>query len=130
MRSAVLWPLELVVLLIPVGMVSVLNGSIDDGYGGLIGLDVGRGRRSPPSGCVIATWFALKERSYSAVMAATGPALPRDPHRLRHGPPAAGAAVADSLRSCRPAPVPATRSLSRDVSAAASSRARRELAST
>ena len=29
--SMVLWPLEVVVLLWPVGMVSVLNGTIDDG---------------------------------------------------------------------------------------------------
>ena len=36
--------------LIPVGMVSVLNGTIDDGYGGLIGLDVGRRAPSPRSG--------------------------------------------------------------------------------
>ena len=52
---AVLWPFELVVYLIPPGMVSVLNGTIDDGYGGLIGwmwiVAVGhhdRARRSPP----------------------------------------------------------------------------------
>ncbi|HEY3670921.1 MAG TPA: hypothetical protein VGN51_08305, partial [Acidimicrobiia bacterium] len=32
-----LWPFELVVWLIPVGMVSVLNGNVDDGYGGLMG---------------------------------------------------------------------------------------------
>ena len=69
---AVLWPFELVVYLIPVG----------DGVGAqrhhrrrlrrAHGLDVDRRRRSPPSASSIATWFALKERSYSAVMAATG----------------------------------------------------------
>ena len=32
-----LWPFEVAVLLIPVGMVSVLNGNIDDGYGGILG---------------------------------------------------------------------------------------------
>ena len=68
---AVLWPLELIVYLIPPGMVSVLNGSIDDGYGGLIGW-MWIVAAVTTIGLVIATWFALKERSYSAVMAATG----------------------------------------------------------
>jgi hypothetical protein len=68
---AVLWPLELVVYLIPVGMVSVLNGSIDDGYGGLMGW-MWVVAVITTIGLVVATWFALEERSYSAVMAATG----------------------------------------------------------
>ena len=68
---AVLWPLELVVYLIPPGMVSVLNGSIDDGYGGLIGW-MWIVAAVTTIGLVVATWFALKERAYSAVMAATG----------------------------------------------------------
>src|SRR5262249_53718534 len=32
-----LWPLELLAWLLPTGMISVLNGSIDDGYNGVIG---------------------------------------------------------------------------------------------
>jgi hypothetical protein len=68
---AVLWPFELVVYLIPVGMVSVLNGTVDDGYGGLMGW-MWIVAAVTTIGLVIATWFALKERSYSAVMAATG----------------------------------------------------------
>ena len=36
--SAWIWPLEVALLLVPTGMVSVLNGSIDDGYGGLLGV--------------------------------------------------------------------------------------------
>ena len=68
---AVLWPLELIVWLIPTGMVSVLNGSIDDGYDGLIGW-MWIVASLTTIGLVIATWFALKERQYSAVMAATG----------------------------------------------------------
>jgi len=68
---AALWPFELVVYLIPVGMVSVLNGNIDDGYGGLMGW-MWVVSCVTTIGLVIATWFALKERSYSAVMAATG----------------------------------------------------------
>jgi hypothetical protein len=66
-----LWPVELLVYLIPVGMVSVLNGSVDDGYGGLMGW-MWVVASVTTIGLVIATWFALKERSYSAVMAATG----------------------------------------------------------
>lgn len=65
------WPAELIVLLLPVGMVSALNGTVDDGYAGLLGWFW--------VACVIATivlegvtWAALKERQYAAVMAATG----------------------------------------------------------
>jgi hypothetical protein len=68
---AVLWPFELLVYLIPVGMVSVLNGNVDDGYGGLMGW-MWVVAAVTTIGLVVATWFALKERSYSAVMAATG----------------------------------------------------------
>jgi hypothetical protein len=68
---AVLWPFELVVYLIPVGMVSVLDGTIDDGYSGLMGW-MWVVATITTIGLVIATWFALKEKSYSAVMAATG----------------------------------------------------------
>ena len=67
----ILWPFELVVWLIPVGMVSVLNGTIEDGYGGLMGW-MWVVACVTTIGLVVATWFALKERSYSAVMAATG----------------------------------------------------------
>ena len=67
----VLWPFELIVYLIPVGMVSVLNGTIEDGYNGLIGW-MWIVASITTIGLVIATWYALKEKSYSAVMAATG----------------------------------------------------------
>ena len=68
---AALWPLELLVWLVPVGMVSVLNGTIDDGYDGLIGW-MWVVASATTIGLVVATWYALKERAYSAVMAATG----------------------------------------------------------
>jgi hypothetical protein len=68
---AVLWPLEVVVWLVPTGMVSVLDGSIDDGYDGLVGW-MWVVACLTTIGLVVATWFALKERAYSAVMAATG----------------------------------------------------------
>ena len=68
---AIIWPLEMLVLLWPVGMFSVLNGTIDDGYAGILGWMW--------AACAIGTIVlvgvtraALKERQYSAVMAATG----------------------------------------------------------
>ena len=66
-----IWPVEVAALLVPTGMLSVLSGSIDDGYGGLLGWFW--------VACAIATIvlcfvtkLALRERYYSAVMAATG----------------------------------------------------------
>jgi hypothetical protein len=68
---AVIWPFEVAALLWPTGMVSVINGSIDDGYNGLMGWFW--------IACAVTTIVlvgvtraALKERQYSAVMAATG----------------------------------------------------------
>lgn len=69
--AGILCLFELLVWLLPTGMVSVLNGSIDDGQGGLFGWF-----------WVVATistialvWTgdrALKEKGYQAVMATTG----------------------------------------------------------
>jgi hypothetical protein len=73
MVDATLWilPFETAALLLPTGMISVLNGSVDDGWNGTLGWFW--------VACVITTGAlgfvtkaALKERSYSAVMAATG----------------------------------------------------------
>jgi hypothetical protein len=69
--TGVTWPFEILVFLWPVGMVSVLNGTIDDGYNGLLGW-VWVTCAVTTIGLVVMTWFALKERAYSAVMAATG----------------------------------------------------------
>ncbi len=67
----IIWPLEIFVMMLPTGMISVLNGTIDDGWNGVLGYFW--------VGCATLTgilaWLtraALKERSYSAVMAATG----------------------------------------------------------
>lgn len=67
----VIWPLEVLVMILPTGMISVLNRSIDDGWNGILGYFW--------VGCAVMTGIlaiftraALKERSYSAVMAATG----------------------------------------------------------
>ena len=69
--TAVVWPFELAVLLWPTGMGSVLNGTIDDGYNGLLGwFWVACSVAS--IALVALTWAALRERQYSAVMAATG----------------------------------------------------------
>lgn len=73
MVDATLWilPFETAALLLPTGMFSVLSGSVDDGWNGTLGWFW--------VACVITTGAlgfvtkaALKERSYSAVMAATG----------------------------------------------------------
>ena len=68
---ALTWPLEVGLLLWPTGMLSVLSGSVDDGWGGTLGWFW--------VACAITTLIltavtkaALKERAYSAVMAATG----------------------------------------------------------
>ena len=69
--AGVLWLPQTVLMLWPTGMVSVLNGTIDDGYNGLLGWFW--------VGCTALTLLlvamaraALRERQYSAVMAATG----------------------------------------------------------
>ncbi len=66
-----LWPIETAVMLLPTGMGSVLTGTIDDGWGGMLGWFW--------IACVVTTIVlarvtraALHERAYSAVMAATG----------------------------------------------------------
>lgn len=65
------WPFEVAILLVPTGMLSVFDGSVDDGWGGQLGWFW--------AACAITTGVltvvterALRERAYSAVMAATG----------------------------------------------------------
>jgi hypothetical protein len=65
------WPAELIVMLLPTGMISVLNGSIDDGWGGTLGW-FWVACTLTTIALVFVTRAALKERQYSAVMAATG----------------------------------------------------------
>jgi hypothetical protein len=66
-----LWPLEVAALLWPTGMLQVLSGTVDDGWNGLLGWTWAVSAASTIV-LVGVTWLALKERSYSAVMAATG----------------------------------------------------------
>ncbi len=65
------WPAEVGALLLPTGMFSVWSGAVDDGWNGTLGWFWGA--------CALATIVlvfvtkaALRERYYSAVMAATG----------------------------------------------------------
>ena len=65
------WPVEIASLLLPTGMVSVWTGSVDDGWNGTLGWFW--------AACAVTTIIlvfvtkaALRERYYSAVMAATG----------------------------------------------------------
>lgn len=67
----ILWLPHTVLFLVPTGMGSAFSGDIDDGYGGMLGYFW--------VACVVATitlvgvtMAALRERQYSAVMAATG----------------------------------------------------------
>lgn len=66
-----LWPVEVATLLWPTGMIKVLTGSIDDGWGGLLGW-FWVACAATTLVLALATRAALRERAYSAVMAATG----------------------------------------------------------
>src|SRR5688500_14212500 len=68
---ALVWPFEIAALLLPTGMLSVLNGSIADGYGGILGWFWIACAVTTIALCGV-TVAALRERAYSAVMAATG----------------------------------------------------------
>ena len=65
------WPVEVVAMLLPVGMVSVWTGSVDDGWNGVLGW-FWAACAVTTIALVFVTRAALKERYYSAVMAATG----------------------------------------------------------
>ena len=69
--AGLLWLPETLVMLWPTGMVSVLNGTIDDGYNGLLGW-FWVGCTAMTLLLVVVARAALRERQYSAVMAATG----------------------------------------------------------
>lgn len=66
-----LLPVEVAVMLLPTGMVAVLGGSVDDGWNGTLGW-FWLACAVTTAVLVEVTIRALKERSYSAVMAATG----------------------------------------------------------
>ena len=66
-----LWPLELIVMLLPTGMIAVFTGEVDDGWGGMLGW-MWAACAVTTIVLVFVTKAALRERYYSAVMAATG----------------------------------------------------------
>jgi hypothetical protein len=65
------WPIEVIAMLLPTGMFSAWAGTVDDGYNGLLGWFWAVCALGTIVLCVV-TRAALKERYYSAVMAATG----------------------------------------------------------
>jgi hypothetical protein len=65
------WPFEVGLLLWPTGMLSVLSGSIDDGWNGMLGW-FWVACAVTTLALTFVTKAALRERAYSAVMAATG----------------------------------------------------------
>ena len=69
--TGLLWVPEVALLLVPTGMISAINGTIDDGYNGLLTWFWVMCAITT-IGLIITTRLALKERAYSAVMAATG----------------------------------------------------------
>ena len=69
--AGILWIPETIVFLVPTGMVSVLNGDIDDAYNGLLGW-FWVASVLGTAALIVVCRLALKEREYSAVMAATG----------------------------------------------------------
>ena len=66
-----IWPVEVVALLLPTGMVSVWTGAVDDGWNGTLGW-FWAACAVTTIVLVFVTKAALRERYYSAVMAATG----------------------------------------------------------
>jgi hypothetical protein len=67
----VIWPLEVIVMLIPTGMFSVFSGTVDDGWSGQLGW-FWAACAITTGALGVVTLKALQERAYSAVMAATG----------------------------------------------------------
>ncbi len=65
------WPVEIVALLLPTGMFSVWSGAVDDGWHGQLGWFWAASAVATIV-LVFVTRAALRERYYSAVMAATG----------------------------------------------------------
>jgi hypothetical protein len=66
-----IWPFEVLVLLLPTGMLAALTGEVDDGWNGTLSWFWVACAVSTGVLCWV-TRAALRERSYSAVMAATG----------------------------------------------------------
>jgi hypothetical protein len=70
-HTTALWPIEVLLLCLPTGMLSYLSGARDDGADGLLGW-IWLTSAGTTIILLIVTQLALKEKWYSAVMAATG----------------------------------------------------------
>ena len=70
-QLAIIWPFEVAALLVPTGMISVIDGRIADGYHGMLAWFWVACAITTITLCGV-TRAALKERQYAAVMAATG----------------------------------------------------------
>ena len=69
--TAWVWPVEVALLLLPPGMIDALTGHIDDGWDGTLSW-FWVACAVTTIALAFVTRAALKERAYSAVMAATG----------------------------------------------------------
>jgi len=69
--TGLLWFPQVALLLVPPGMIAVLTGAHDDGWGGMLGW-FWVACAVTTGALVVVTRRALRERYYSAVMAATG----------------------------------------------------------
>jgi hypothetical protein len=65
------WPIEVLAMLLPTGMIAVWSGAVDDGWNGTLGWFWAASALTTLV-LVLVTKAALREREYSAVMAATG----------------------------------------------------------
>ena len=65
------WPIEVLAMLLPTGMIAVWTGAVDDGWNGTLGWFWAASALTTIV-LVVVTKAALREREYSAVMAATG----------------------------------------------------------
>ena len=85
------WPVEVVALLLPTGMISVFTGAVDDGWGGTLGW-FWAACAATTLVLVVVTKAALRERAVLGGDGGHRPAVPRHPHRVRHGPRCPGRA--------------------------------------
>ena len=95
------WPVEVAALLLPTGMFSVWTGAVDDGWNGTLGWFWGACAVTTIV-LVFVTKAALRERYYSAVMAATisSRRAMRSARRLRAGS-TGGVGLSSSARPIR-----------------------------